>query len=147
MKRIAALLMIMALVFSLAACTMPDYASSSERSNKIAKEIKLIREESFFDDFEIDGITVNITCDLTFKNTSDKEATFYLTGDFKDSYESGLVKERYLRGINFEDKQEKLTLKPKQKKTFLYVFKGDHGSGNQMGSRLLPDIKIYRINE
>lgn len=147
MKKITALFMILALILSVTACTTPDYASSSERGKKIAKEIKLISDESFFDNFEIDGVTVNITCELTFKNTSENKETFYLVGDFKDSHESELVKERYLRGINFDDKKEKLTLKPKQKKTFLYVFKGDHGSGDQMASRQLPKIKIYKINE
>lgn len=147
MKKITALFMVFALIFSLTACTTPNYASSSERSDKISKEIKLIKDESIFDNFEIDGVTVNITCELTFKNTSENEETFYLVGDFKEEYESGLVKERSLRGINYEDKNEKLTLKPHQKKTFVYVFKGNHGSGDQMANRLLPKIKIYEIIE
>ncbi|MBQ5398327.1 MAG: hypothetical protein IIU14_02695 [Ruminococcus sp.] len=127
----------------LSSCGMLDYYEGYDRGHgHVSKDIVLIEDESWYNDFSVKNNTVNIMCVLTFKNNSDKEKRFYLTGDFSEDQRLGLVRDKELRGVDYDTKSELLTIEGNKKRTYNYVFKGDFAGKKQKANRLLPEIEI-----
>ena len=143
MKRITALLLIIltACIF----CSCQINVPNVENYDDIESRVELIDDESYYEAYEVKGKGVNIYCTLTFKNKSDKDVDFYLSADFSDDKELGLVTEGLLYGVNKADGKDVVHIKANKKKTVEYIFKGIFAGVNKKANRLLPDIEIQEV--
>lgn len=146
MKKIVCVSTLLILVMCLFNSCYP-VVESVNSEDSLENNVEWIDKESCYDKYEVKGNNVNIYCTLTFKNISDKDAVFYLTADFSDDLERGLVTEGLLHGVNKEDGKDTLFLEAHKKKTFKYVFKGKFGGVNKKATRLCPDIEIQEVKD
>lgn len=106
-----------------------------------AKELKVIDSKSYFSEYTVEEQTVNIKFCITIKNQTDTNVTFKLIGDFSKD-EGVLVKNRRIIAKEISTGEEKLSIQPKEEKTFELVFIDAYAGTNQKKDRLLPEISF-----
>ena len=146
MKKVLAIPAIMILIICLFNSCYST-VGKDESDSSLMTNVEWIDKESSYNRYEVKGNKVNIYCTLTFKNKSDKPAVFYLSADFADDLDLGLVTEGLLYGVNKEDGKDTLFLEAYEKKTFEYIFKGDFGGVKRKATRECPDIEIQEIKD
>ena len=106
-------------------------------------KVEVVKNESWFSDFEIQNGETLIYCELTLKNNSNAPTTFSVKGVFDKDYESGLVSDKVVTGY-FEDSGEtSITLGPQEKvSNKRIVFKSKNNGCEIKQDRELPELRI-----
>jgi hypothetical protein len=115
-------------------------------SSEVPGGVKVMEDNSFFDDFSVDDDKVNLDCEIELENTFDSEVSFRLIGVF-DEDEGKLLKEGKLSAVNKETSSTVFTLKPAERKCFEVVFEGDYAGTFEKQSRRSPKILVDVISE
>ena len=119
-------------------------------SDEKNKDIYILSDESFFNEFTIKNGKVVFNCYITIINNTENDVKFKIKGDFiedaKVKNEVSLVKQRYIYAQN-EKGEEILELKANQTKQFILDFYGDFAGKRSKRNRLLPDLELERIRD
>ena len=106
-------------------------------------EIEIIKDKSYFNDFEIvDGVTC-IKCTITIRNNSDEDKIIGVSAKFDEDYESGLVSEEFIAGKWQPSGEEQLTVPANftYENYEIYFYSQNNGCETKE-SRLLPELSI-----
>ena len=114
--------------------------------NDAAGEPFLAENDSWFDDFQIIGESVVVSCHLTIESPGDADVTVEIYGDFSEDAESGLVKESVIKAVSLDDCDVSRLIIPPGRTQLDVVFMGTHGSSEKKQDRLLPEIEILVVN-
>lgn len=106
-----------------------------QTSNKA--DVYVLKSDSYFNDFSINGDEVSFECFVSLKNDSSEVKTVRLRADFAQDVESGLLKESPLYS------SEPITIQPESAPYKLQVvFRGKNNGGKEKADRLLPEITV-----
>lgn len=108
------------------------------------REINIGEKESFYSDFKIENNKVYIYCDVLIKNPDKDDAKIALSGVFENDVKNGLLKEPLLNGYASDFETTEFNLKNGDNRIEV-VFIGDYAGKNQKYDRLLPEIKIIKL--
>ena len=108
------------------------------------REISIDEKESFYSDFKIENNKVYIYCDVLIKNPDKDDAKIALSGVFENDVKNGLLKEPFLNGYASDFETTEFNLKNGDN-WIEVVFIGDYAGKNQKYDRLLPEIKIIKL--
>ena len=108
------------------------------------REISIDGKESFYSDFKIDNNKVYIYCNLLIKNSDKTNAKIAISGVFDNDVKSGLLKQSLLSGYTSDLETTEFNLE-KGNNWIEVVFVGDYAGRNQKYDRLLPEIRINKL--
>ena len=108
------------------------------------REISIDGKESFYSDFKIDNNKVYIYCNLLIKNTDKTNAKIAISGVFDNDVKNGLLKQSLLSGYTSDLETTEFNLE-KGNNWIEVVFVGDYAGRNQKYDRLLPEIRIDKL--
>ena len=108
------------------------------------REISIDGKESFYSDFKIDNNKVYIYCNLLIKNPDKTNAKIAISGVFDNDVKSGLLKQSLLSGYTSDLETTEFNLE-KGNNWIEVVFVGDYAGRNQKYDRLLPEIRINKL--
>lgn len=107
----------------------------------------LLREDSYFNDFEVEGDQVRIDCKLTLQNSSNQDCRFVIRASSPKDVGT-LLKEKELYVYDSNGEERVFVLPAKSKEQYVDVlFTGIYGGILQKQDRNLPDeIRIYLVS-
>lgn len=135
-RKIFALTYIILFALFLVSC-----ADSSEE-----KDVRILLEESWFDDFSVEDDIVRIKCVLTIENKEDCAMTANIIGNFQEDVATGLLIEDTLHAVLQNDESDTSIQILPGKQEYQVVFNGTFGGTELKANRLLPDIRIVINN-
>ena len=103
--------------------------------------IEIVKRESFYLNFTVEGNKVYIECELSVNNVAGKEVEVEFYAYFPDDVNSGLLKNERLKGYQKDKKTSKFFI-PEGNKSIVIVFVGDFAGINKKHDRALPKITI-----
>lgn len=123
--------------------------SSYDKTELSEVAIKLVEENSYFSDFEInqESKKVIINCYLTFSNNTKEEECFEVTANFKSDEERGLLRQGKLEGVIRETGEGTFCLAAGETKGSYVQFVGEYGGRPKKANRNLPEEIIIRMGE
>lgn len=107
--------------------------------------VMLLKEESYFDEFHVQGDKVFVDCSLVLRNDSDKDVSVKLRADMTEDKINGLLTSSELYGCDRKGDEEFLVL-ANSKKEYQVSFVGDFGGKEQKVDRELPPIKVIVVD-
>ncbi|MCH5265592.1 MAG: hypothetical protein J1F02_06810 [Lachnospiraceae bacterium] len=113
----------------------------SNTESMAKNNIKLLKNDSYFDKFYIKENKVFIKCELVIQNSGDKDEYIKLRANMESDYNNGLLKSPIVYGYNKKGNDEFL-VPANSKKEYNVSFIGDFAGKKQKSNRNLPSIEI-----
>lgn len=107
--------------------------------------VKIIKKDSYFSDFNVRNDKVYIKCVVTIKNTYNDNKKINLYAIMDDDVNIGLLKEEQIFALNDDDTKAEYKIKGNSEETFDVVFTGDFAGVMKKHDKLLPKIEIEII--
>ena len=129
-KYLATILLLVGVVMLFSGCTQKN-------------TVEIVKKESFYSDFTVEGNKVYIKCELAVDNSTGQEATVEFYADFPDDVNIGLLTSARLMGYQENGGTSEFSL-AEGKQRVVVVFIGDFAGTNQKHDRNLPNITLVR---
>ena len=110
-------------------------------------DLQIIRAQSFFSEFNIEGEKVYIKCELLVKNISSEDKSFILNAILKKDAETGLLKDKNLQGYGTDLSNNYFSINSKSELRILVIFVGDYAGTDRKHDRKLPEIIITEVKK
>ena len=108
------------------------------------REISIDGNESFYSSFKIENNKVYIYCNVLIKNPNKDAVKIAISGLFENDVKNGLLKESLLTGYASDFETTEFNL-GNGDNWIEVVFIGDYAGKSQKYDRLLPEIKISKL--
>jgi hypothetical protein len=112
------------------------------------ENIELIKEKSYFNDFEVINDRVFIECKLTIKNNTNNFYSFRINALFNDDVKIKLLENKFFEGYSEDLNSSIFFISPDEILEYTkVVFVGKFAGNYQKYSRALPEINIIIIEQ
>ena len=105
--------------------------------------VKINKNKSYYNDFEVKGEDVYIYCWISFCNNENKDKSISIEGKFPEDKKSGFLVDESLKGKFVDSDSYDIHIGPKQKlENVKVVFIGKKGDYDKKANKKLPSIII-----
>ena len=100
--------------------------------------LEILKEKSYFHEFEVINEKVLIRCNIFIKNNTKNNVSFKINAIFKDDVRTGLIKQEILEGYNEDLETNIFTISANEIVNFTVIFLGEFAGQYQKHNRELP---------